>query len=84
LATSVAIGKPVASRALTSQLSATEPFPSNLFGRVRGFQIPARNMWTPRLESCFAVSTTCSLDSALQGPLMINGRSTWASPSTTD
>src|ERR1019366_5771771 len=51
------------------------PMPSNMPGLVLGFQIPALNTSTLSvLARRVAVSTTCSSVSALQGPLIINGR----------
>ena len=45
-ATSVAIGRPVNSRAFVSQGNASTPAPSNEPGLVRGFHTPARNTST--------------------------------------
>ena len=74
LATSVATGIPVSWRAATNQSKAGSPRPSNELGRVRGFQTPARNKWMPECFNARAVSNTCFSDSALQGPLIRNGR----------
>ena len=43
-ATSVAIGRPEDSLALTNHSRASAPMPSNPLGRVRGFQTPALRM----------------------------------------
>ena len=54
--------------------SPSSPIPSKLPGLVRGFHIPARNIFTPILLSCCAVVMTCSSVSALQGPAITRGR----------
>ena len=48
--------------------------------RVRGFQIPERNTVIPCSFSWRAVFITCSSDSALHGPAIINGRVSLSNP----
>ncbi len=55
--------------------SPAAPTPSKQSGRVRGFQMPARNAATRRSRrSRRAVRSTCASVSALQGPAMTYGR----------
>ncbi|MNS67732.1 hypothetical protein D3C72_1009930 [compost metagenome] len=76
VATSVAVNKPVSSFALFNHSKPIEPIPSNSPGRVRGFQIPARKIFTfPVFANKCAVDTNCSSVSALQGPAIIKGLS---------
>ena len=75
VATSVAVSMPVSSLTRSIQGSAGSPCPSKPPGFVRGFQMPARNMWQPLPASCLAVVITCSSVSALQGPAMMKARS---------
>ena len=75
VATSVAVSMPVSSFTSFIHGRATSPLPSNPPGLVRGFHIPARNMWHPHFASCRAVLMTCSSVSAEQGPAMTMGRS---------
>ena len=75
LATSVPTFIPVSRRVFDSQANPSSPTPSKQLGRVRGFQIPARNASTPASRNREAVSITCSLLSALHGPAISNGRS---------
>ena len=75
VATSTVMGSPVIFFACASQGSPFVPMPSNKPGLVRGFQMPARKISIlPVLARRVAVSSTCSSVSALQGPLIINGR----------
>ena len=74
VATSVAVSIPVSSLTCFIQGRATSPLPSKPPGLVRGFQIPARNMWHPSCLSCLAVVITCSSVSAEHGPAITNGR----------
>ena len=73
-ATSVATFMPSSFFTLCSHLSPGVPTPSNVFGWVRGFQIPARKTLTPNGLSPSAVRITCSSDSALHGPATRSGR----------
>src|SRR5919205_4210345 len=75
VATSTATGIPVNCFAFCNQGNPLVPIPSKLPGRVRGFQIPARNISTlPVAAKRWVVSKTCSSVSALQGPAIIKGR----------
>ena len=75
VATSTVVGRPVAFFACCNHGNPFAPIPSNIPGFVLGFQIPALSMSTlPVAVSRWAVSITCDSVSALQGPLMINGR----------
>ena len=75
LATSTAMGRPVAALTSLSHSSAGSPTPSKVPGCVRGFHTPARMTSTrPERASCMAVSTVCSRVSALHGPAMMRGR----------
>ena len=73
-ATSVPTSRPVSCFTLLSHFSPSVPTPSNEFGRVLGFHIPARNRLTSFiLANCVAVSITCSSVSALHGPEIRKG-----------
>ena len=75
LATSVAVGRPVSALTWASHSRPISPMPSNEFGRVRGFQIPARNALTcGDATSPRAVASICSADSALHGPAITHGK----------
>ena len=73
LATSVATAIPVVWRTSLSHWRPSAPMPSKPPGRVRGFQMPARNMRTPWAARRRAVSSTCCRVSALHGPAMMTG-----------
>ena len=73
LATSVAVFKPVSSFTRCSHWSPKAPTPSNIPGRVRGFQIPARKKDTSVFLRLCAIFSTCSSVSALQGPAITTG-----------
>ena len=75
VATSVPTNIPVSALTRCSHGKPSTPTPSKPPGLVRGFQIPARKIGTPFLDSSTAVAITCSSVSALQGPAIIKGRS---------
>ena len=77
VATSVATSIPVSCFTRLSHGKPKVPMPSNPPGFVRGFQMPARKIFTPFSAKLLAVSITCSSDSALHGPAMTIGR--WVS-----
>ena len=79
VATSVETSIPVSSFTRFIQARPSTPIPSNPPGLVRGFQIPARKIFVPRLANAWAVLITCSSVSALHGPAMTIGRS-WGTP----
>jgi hypothetical protein len=61
--------------AFINHSKAGAPIPSNEFGLVRGFQIPARSKLTlPVFFKACALSNTCASLSALHGPEMMNGK----------
>ena len=74
VATSVETSIPVSFLTCCIQGSAFSPWPSKPPGFVRGFQMPARKLWQPKVASCFAVVINCSSVSAEQGPAITNGR----------
>ena len=74
VATSVDTYMPVSFFTSFSQASPSTPIPSKPPGLVRGFQIPARKIFTPLAASWVAVDITCSSVSALQGPAITIGR----------
>lgn len=73
VATSVETYIPVSFFTSFNQARPSTPIPSKPPGLVRGFQIPARNIFCPLAASCLAVSITCSSVSALHGPAMTIG-----------
>ena len=73
VATSVETYIPVSFFTSFSQLSPSTPMPSKPPGLVRGFQIPARNIFIPLEASSLAVVITCSSVSALHGPAITIG-----------
>ena len=80
VATSIAVGMPVSAFTRCNQGNATAPMPSKEPGRVRGFQMPARNKSIfPSASKAWAVASTCSSVSAEQGPAMRIGCPFWAS-----
>ena len=72
-ATSVQTRMPSSRCTRWSQGKPAVPTPSKQPGCVRGFQMPARNMWIPKAARPRAVSITCSSLSALHGPAMHMG-----------
>jgi len=74
VATSVDTYIPVSFFTSLSQASPSTPTPSKPPGLVRGFQMPARNIFIPLAANCLAVSITCSSVSALHGPAITRGR----------
>ena len=74
VATSVETYIPVSFFTSFSHARPSTPTPSKPPGLVRGFQIPARNIFIPFSASCLAVHITCSSVSALQGPAITIGR----------
>ena len=75
VATSVQTYMPVSCFTSFSQARPSTPTPSKPPGLVRGFQMPARNIFCPFEASWRAVFITCSSVSALHGPAMTTGRS---------
>ena len=65
---------PVSSFTRLSHFRPGAPTPSKPPGRVRGFQIPARKIFTPMAANAVAVAITCSSVSALHGPAITSGR----------
>ena len=75
LATSVVTYIPVSAFTRFIHSRPGSPTPSKPPGLVRGFHIPALNIFMPFLANAVAVVITCSSVSALQGPAITSGRS---------
>ena len=73
VATSVDTYMPVSFFTSFNHASPSTPTPSKPPGLVRGFQIPARNIFIPLAANSLAVVITCSSVSALHGPAMTTG-----------
>ena len=68
LISSLTMGRPVASRALTMSRMPSVPRPWNAYGDVRGLYAPPRSMLPPAAFTSRATCTICSSPSTLHGP----------------